>query len=491
MNKEDVYIPDASYAENQTIQHGGKWSEEAKRRYAEARKAGRSVYDMFSSAYTKTASGAARTTRSTINSAGKRVNIMKRNVVRAANNVANRTIYKDDIRKAKANLKNTISRNNSVREATRKYNMEQIKKSKSIGEAQAREQKYRDNEKNLFEPARQKEERAAKKKVEKASNHTLGEIARDSSKTLSKELKKRSGRLGKDIEKGSKKLGRTLSDVRNGLGKGAKKTADGTLGILDNLHESDKERKIRKSAEKKAKAAYEKTAKSKKRMDVVRGLSGGLLGGRKNRYDPDKAYRDAYDKEMKKDTKLSVDSISKSLDKKTKKLKNKAAKKANKVIGKVEKKVNTALRNVDDMVETSSEKRERRLAEVARRSAEEKQFKKDGGLFGKRTRSMVKSDLLKVESKLRDVVGDRKGSAKAAAKSKDLENKLVLGQLHRNQRAGDKAAKKHEKNIYDKQVKFGRFKVDKSKKKNNRVKHSDVFIPGKTGITDILLHKDY
>ena len=68
---------------NEILLHGGKWSEEAKRRVSEARRAGRSVFEMFGDVYKK----AEKTVGSTVNSASKTVGSAGKTISKTASNL--------------------------------------------------------------------------------------------------------------------------------------------------------------------------------------------------------------------------------------------------------------------------------------------------------------------------------------------------------------------------------------------------------------------
>ena len=89
LDKEDVYIPE-HHGNAEAIMHA-KWSEEAKERVREARKAGRSVYEMFGSFYKNAA-----------NSVGN----IGRGINKSVNNYANNTIYKKQRANALDNYRN-------------------------------------------------------------------------------------------------------------------------------------------------------------------------------------------------------------------------------------------------------------------------------------------------------------------------------------------------------------------------------------------------
>lgn len=76
---------------NEILLHGGKWSEEAKRRVSEARRAGRSVADMFGDLYKKTentVSSAAKSVSNAVKPTAKVVSKTASNLIRVAKKTA-------------------------------------------------------------------------------------------------------------------------------------------------------------------------------------------------------------------------------------------------------------------------------------------------------------------------------------------------------------------------------------------------------------------
>ena len=93
MEKQEWSIRDID-PNNEILLHGGKWSEEAKRRVSEARRAGRSVLDMFGDLYKK----AEKTTSSVAKSASNMVRPTAKAVSKTASNlvrVAKKTVFQN------------------------------------------------------------------------------------------------------------------------------------------------------------------------------------------------------------------------------------------------------------------------------------------------------------------------------------------------------------------------------------------------------------
>lgn len=91
MEKQEWSVRDID-PNNEILLHGGKWSEEAKRRVSEARRAGRSVMDMFGDLYKKsekTVSSAAKSASNMVRPTAKAVSKTANNLIR----VAKKTVY--------------------------------------------------------------------------------------------------------------------------------------------------------------------------------------------------------------------------------------------------------------------------------------------------------------------------------------------------------------------------------------------------------------
>lgn len=195
MDIKDVYIPDVDY-NSDTLQHG-KWSEEAKQRYREARKAGRSVYEMFSNFYNKT---------------GRSLNIT---VNRTANNVANKTIYKKSIgdarkklNQAQANRDMAYKRGNAINNSGSRFvskGSTPVEKGRRAGIV-AKIKRDNDVDKMIKDNT----VRYRKNELKKSSNHSLDQIKKDAIKAMSKEISKKANKLTKDVGKGINNTVRTI-----------------------------------------------------------------------------------------------------------------------------------------------------------------------------------------------------------------------------------------------------------------------------------------
>ena len=211
MDIKDVYIPDQNYqGTEEELQHGGKWSEEAKERVRQARKAGRSVHDMFTSYYNKQG--------------------------RSVNKVANRTIYKKNISEARNKLvvaksnrdlsyKRGVALKNSSSGFVSKGSTP-VEKGRRAGTVAKLK---RDND--VDKMVKDATVRYHKKELKKSSNHSTGRIAKDATKAISKDVSKKVGKLSKDVGKGlnktAQKIDQTItSAVNKGVENKGRKTID-------------------------------------------------------------------------------------------------------------------------------------------------------------------------------------------------------------------------------------------------------------------------
>ena len=197
MKKEDVYIPDQSYSSDE-IHHGGKWSEEAKQRYREARRAGRSVYDMFGSLYNK---------------ANKQITLK-------ANNIANRTIYKKPIAIAKSDYKKAIKRRSAIKRNYDKINAvgpNFVNRGSSPQEKGRRAGIVAKTKSDMRNDYVNSNKTVASKynSIRKTSNHTLGEITKDATKAVGKEIGKSANKTKKGIKDGLRKADKAVTSAAN------------------------------------------------------------------------------------------------------------------------------------------------------------------------------------------------------------------------------------------------------------------------------------
>ena len=197
MKKEDVYIPDQSYSSDE-IHHGGKWSEEAKQRYREARRAGRSVYDMFGNFYNKA----------------------NKQVTSKANDIANKTIYKKPIAIAKSDYKKAIKRRSAIK---RNYDKINTVGSEFVNRGQSPQDKGRragiiaKTKSDMRKDYNNSNKTVASKynSIRKTSNHTLGEITKDTTKAVGKEIGKSANKAKKATKDSLRKADKAVTSAVN------------------------------------------------------------------------------------------------------------------------------------------------------------------------------------------------------------------------------------------------------------------------------------
>lgn len=445
MKKEDVYIPDQSYSSDE-IHHGGKWSEEAKQRYREARRAGRSVYDMFGNLYNK---------------ANKQITLK-------ANNIANRTIYKKPIAIAKSDYKKAIKRRSAIKRNYDKINAvgsEFVNRGRTPQDKGRRAGIIAKTKSDMRNDYTNSNKTVASKynSIRKKSNHTLGEITKDATKAATKAVGKQVGKKYNKITKdASKSINKAIKDAPkkiNKFGKEAEKATNKGLKVIDRMIETKTEKKYRQEATKRA----EKAAKSADSFI-------GRLRGK----DAVKEYTETYKRELdKRDKSLTVKDIKKSLKKP-----------ANKAISSVEKKINKGLRKVDDLYESNDEKVARKIAKQAR-----KDTSKVGATartaFSKENKDAVANDIAGAWGK---VTGNKELSNRAKQNGKVFKNRLKKKAQAEYKKDQDRRAKKYEDQIYDKQIKLPRIGGKKKKLKQSGL--DKVYIPGRTGVSETILHSD-
>lgn len=445
MKKEDVYIPDQSYSSDE-IHHGGMWSEEAKQRYREARRAGRSVYDMFSNFYNKA----------------------NKQVTSKANNIANRTIYKKPIVRAKSDYKKAIKRRSAIKRNYDKINAvgsEFVNRGISPQDKARRAGIIAKSKSDMRNDYINSNKTVASKYnlIRKTSNHSLGEIARDATKAVGKQIGKKYNKITKDTTKAvGKKYNKITKDAPkkiNKFGKEVEKATNKGLKVIDRMIETKTEKKYRQEATKRA----EKAAKSADSFI-------GRLRGK----DAVKEYTKTYKRELeKRDKSLTVKDIKKSLKKP-----------ANKAISTVEKKINKGLRKVDDLYESNDEKVARKIAKQARKNTS-----KTGAIartvISKENKDAVANDIAGAWGK---ITGNKELSNRAKQNGKVFKNRLKKKAQAEYKKDQDRRAKKYEDQIYDKQIKLPRIGGKKKKLKQSGL--DKVYIPGRTGVSETILHSD-
>ena len=468
MDIKDVYIPDQNYqGTEEELQHGRQWSEEAKERVRQARKAGRPVREMFAQYYKTAGKTANRLGRSASRGINQGVRVVRKSVDRAiytkserraneANVAASRASYKS----AKQRLKKSRTVGTAVVQASKaargfkvgtKGNLKQrindtIKSAKKQNKEFKRQNKLGVNMANAKANEASKKYNSAKAKAEAERKNSINGKFED----FSKSAKKVTNKFSKTANKQLKKAGRDAERLAN---KGLK--------TLDRMVENKDEEKARL----KATRAAERAARS---ADSTI----GRMMGRDAVKEYDKTYKRERDKLDKSPT---VKSLSK-----------KATKKINKGISSVEKSINKGLRKADDLIETKEERTARKIAKESRKRTSKTKSKVKSYL-SKDSFNKGVSDVVGAYSKL---TGDKeleRASKKASASYSKKVKAKAKAEYKKDQ---DKRAKRYDDLIYDKQISIPRL----GGKKKKKVKHSDiarVYIPGRTGSSDIILHSDF
>lgn len=473
MRKEDVYIPDKSYSGDE-IHHGGKWSEEAKQRYREARRASRSVYDMFANFYNKSKPGVNRV----VNQAGRAINSGVRTVRRVADDAiytkkerqANRNaiaVTGKAVRVAKGRLNKTRGAGSVFKSAVKAAKGIKIGKKGNLINRIKDTVKSANNQASAFDKERKKLVGAAKANYSnkvKANRDAIRKEHVERNKSINgklenvgRDLKK----MSKDVKGFTKAASKVAKPHLDKFGKEVEKKANAGLKALDRMIETKSEKKYRQEAQKKAEKA---------------GKAADSFIGRMMGKDAVKEYKDTYKRELdKRDKSLTVNDIKKSI-KKT----------GNKVLSGLEKNINKGLRVADDLYESNDEKIARKMAKQARKNTS-----KVGATvrtaFSKENADAIGNDIAGAWGKL---TGNKELANRAKQNSKTLQNRLKKKAQAEYKKDQDRRAKKYEDQIYDKQIKLPRI----GGKKKKKVKHSglnNVYIPGRTGVSETILHSDF
>ena len=446
MKKEDVYIPDQSYSSDE-IHHGGKWSEEAKQRYREARRAGRSVYDMFGSLYNKA----------------------NKQVTSKANNIANRTIYKKAITKAERDYKTAVKRRVTIKKNYDRTNSvgfgsEFVNNGKTPQEKSSRaglvakiksdkRTKYNNSNKSVADK---------RNAISKASNHTLGEITKDATKAV-----------GNEIGKSANKVKKATKD--------SLRKADKAVTSAVNKHVANKDRKNidkeeKKYIDKRRKSALNVAAKRKKYMN--------------KQYEEavNKANREANTESVKNAFNLiNRKEKEKKIYEKRKKALNKAKSQANNYWSEATKDVRKSIKDAEERtvdkykyssVKDITDKNVRSLKKKAGKTLNDINTNKGKGykLTGK-SKVTPKGGYEKYAS---DDKGNSYGRRQVSVTTEGTRANSITDALTGKTNAYKEHSTKTE------------YKTWKSKKKN-KVKHSGldkVYIPGRTGVSETILHSD-
>ena len=471
MKKEDVYIPDQSYSSNE-IHHGGKWSEEAKQRYREARRAGRSVYDMFGNVYNKA----------------------NKQVTSKANNIANRTIYKEPIARAKGDYKKAIKRRSAIKRNYDKINAvgpNFVNRGSSPQEKGRRADIVAKTKSDMRNDYVNSNKTVASKynSIRKTSNHTLGEITKDATKAVGKEIGKSANKAKKGIKDGLRKADKVVTSAAN------KHVAN-----KDRKH-IDKEEK--KYIDKRRKSALNVAAKTKKHInrkqeDAV---------NKANREANKESFKNAFNFKNRKEKE-------KEINEKRKKALKEAKSQAH-----------------SDWSEATKSAR-KRIKEAEERTVRKRTYSSVGDIVSKKTNktaSSLKKGLKSANKKLSKTIDDINtnkgkgyrltGKTKVSAKggyeryASDAERGDVYGKrkvsvIKEGKRANSitdaLTGKTNSYKEYSTKTEYKMWKEpkkkSKSKSKSKHKKFNDptirqsgldkVYIPGRTGVSETILHSD-
>nr|DAF12962.1 MAG TPA: hypothetical protein [Caudoviricetes sp.] len=181
---------------NEILLHGGKWSEEAKRRVSEARRAGRSVFEMFGDVYKKTE----KTVSSTAKSASNMVRPTAKAVSKTASNlirVAKKGVF------SQGSKTTTITRVKSITDAqghkVGPKTAEAKRRKTNYERGKAMDKRYADEKRRKTDSARGKAMDERERRNRQEGMKTLKDNAR-SAKNLPEGRVNRSG-IGHDFGK--------------------------------------------------------------------------------------------------------------------------------------------------------------------------------------------------------------------------------------------------------------------------------------------------
>jgi hypothetical protein len=449
MDIKDVYIPDQNYqGTEEELQHGRQWSEEAKERVRQARKAGRSVRDMFGSFYAK----------------------QGRSLNKSLNKVANRTIYKKSI----SNARNKLVVAKSNRDLSYKRGVA-LKNSSSgfVSKGSSPVEKgrragivaklKRDND--VDKMVKDATVSYRKKELKKSSNHSTGRIVKDATKVISKDVSKKANKLTNDVGKGINNTVRTIDrSITSAVNKGvANKDRKTTSKKEKKLIDAVKKRESLRLANirKKENAKIDNTGRfdllnstrSKKKAEATKARD--LKLAKENKVSQ-KRIKDTTEGTIRKNKYSSVgDIVSKETAKTAKSLK-KGLKSTSKKLAKTVNDVNTnngkGYRLTDKTTVRPQGEYERYASEVG-----------GGNVYGKRKVAVIKE-------------GTRANSITDALTGKTNAYKEY--------------STKTEYKTWKEPKKKSKSK-SKSKNKLRQSALNDVYIPGKTGTSDEILHSDF
>ena len=447
MDIKDVYIPDQNYqGTEEELQHGRQWSEEAKERVRQARKAGRPVREMFASFYAK----------------------QGRSLNKSLNKVANRTIYKKSIgdarkklNQAQANRELAYKRGVALKNSSYGFvskGSTPVEKGRRAGIVAKLK---RDND--VDKMVKDATVRYRKKELKKSSNHSTGRIVKDATKAISKDVSEKANKLTKDVGKGINNTVRTIdksitSAVNKSVeNKDRKTTSKKEKQIIDAVKKRESLRlaNVRKKENSKINSAGKfdllDSTRRKKKAEATKARDLKLA---KENNVSQKRIKDTTEGTIRKNKYSSVgDIVSKETAKKVNSLK-KGLKSTSKKLAKTVNDINT---NNGKGYKLTTKTTVKPQGEYERYASEVG----GGNVYGKRKVAVKKE-------------GKRANSITDALTGKTNDYKE-----------------------YSTKTEYKTWKEPKKKSKSkskNKLRQSalnDVYIPGKTGTSDEILHSDF
>lgn len=471
MDIKDVYIPDQNYqGTEEELQHGRKWSEEAKERVRQARKAGRSVRDMFASFYTK----------------------QSRSLNKSLNKVANRTIYKKSISNArnklvvaKSNRDLSYKRGVALKNSSSRFvskGSSPVEKGRRAGIAAKLK---RDND--VDKMVKDATVRYRKKELKKSSKHSTGRIVKDATKAISKDVTKKANKLSKDVGKTAGKLSK---DVGKGINNTVR-TIDKSITSAVNKGVANKDRKYidkeeKKYIDKRRKSALNVAVKSKKYIN--------------------KQYEEAVNKANRE---ANIESVKNAFNFINGKEKEK------KIYEKRKKALKKAKSQADNHWSEATKDVRKSIKDAEERTVDKYKYSSVKDITDKNVRSLKKkvgktlNDINTNKGKGYKLTGKTKVSAKGGyeryasdAERGDVYGKRKVSVIKEGKRANSitdaLTGKTNDYKEYSTKTEYKMWKEPKKKskpksKRKNKLRQSalnDVYIPGKVGTSEVVLHSD-
>lgn len=204
---------------NEILLHGGKWSEEAKRRVSEARRAGRSVADMFGDLYKKiekTVSSAAKSVSNAVKPTAKVVSKTASNLIRVAKKTAFPTTSKTTT--GTLGKKSGDKAMKAAGYKKRKVDWKVVKKVQDKLDKKYGQGKYKKSESQKLDQARGKamDKRENREKIRKQAEKSAATVQRNKTRNAIKNKQKAEKNRSKDaIGENTRKQFRN-GDVKSG-----------------------------------------------------------------------------------------------------------------------------------------------------------------------------------------------------------------------------------------------------------------------------------